>query len=239
MCINNIGNYKRPSLFLRKFLYKYEVNDREKIFKRKSTRYLQNKLTTEGNVVSKGFNINVDKSDVINKYLPDNYIYFHFKKKIFNQLDWKIKQLDLLFNEFEKYTKNIILTKDIEVDNNNKLFSQKFNTYNYITEEFIDRKKNILFLDNIVGQDLFNVIKHSKKVVAFHGMMTNLGFLLNKPVLDLFHCNINSWEDYRRYRNSFYEFKPKYNDYDFIIPKKNMEKTIAKIKFSLKKCLKN
>ena len=102
-----------------------------------------------------------------------------------------------------------------------------------------DRKKNILFFDNIVGEDLFNVIKHSKKVVAFHGMMTNLAFLLKKPVLDLFYCNIESWNDYRKYRNSFYEFKPKYEGYDFIIPKKSMQKTITKIKFSLKKCQKN
>ena len=54
-------------------------------------------------------------------------------------------------------------------------------------------------------------------------MMTNLGFLLGNPVLDLFHCNITCWEEYRRYRNSFYEFKPKHNNYDFVIPKKDME----------------
>ena len=28
ICIDNIKNYKRPSEFLRKFLFKYEVNDR-------------------------------------------------------------------------------------------------------------------------------------------------------------------------------------------------------------------
>ena len=88
-----------------------------------------------------------------------------------------------------------------------------------------------------MGEDLFNVIKYSNKVVAFHGMMTSLGYLLKKPVLDLFHCKIERWEDYRRYRNSFYEFKPKSINYDFIIPKKNINKTIKKMEFSLKKCL--
>ena len=72
--------------------------------------------------------------------------------------------------------------------------------------------------------------------MAFHGMMTNLGFLLKRPVLDLYHCKINSWNEYRRYRNSFYEFKPKHKDYDFIIPKKDIKKTILKMKFSLEKC---
>ena len=58
---------------------------------------------------------------------------------------------------------------------------------------------------------------------------------MNKKVLDLWYTKINSWNDYRKYRNAFYEFKPKNNNYDFIIPKKNIFKTISKIKFSLKK----
>ena len=240
LCINNIGNYRRPSLLLRKFLYKIEINDREKIFKRQSTRILQNKLTTNGeNISQSNFKIVIKKSEILKKYLPDDYIYFHYKKSIFSKLGWGIEQLELLFKEFSKYTDNIIFTKDIEFDSNNKLFSDKFNSYNFKTKMHNDRKKNILFFDNIVGEDLFNVIKHSKKVVAFHGMMTNLAFLLKKPVLDLFYCNIESWNDYRKYRNSFYEFKPKYEGYDFIIPKKSMQKTITKIKFSLKKCQKN
>ena len=44
ICINNTGNYRRPNTFLRKFLYKYEINDRGKVFKRDSTRLLQYKL---------------------------------------------------------------------------------------------------------------------------------------------------------------------------------------------------
>ncbi len=66
-------------------------------------------------------------------------------------------------------------------------------------------------------------------------MMTLIGYILNKKVLDLWHCRINSWDDYRKYRNAFYEFKPKRSNYDFIIPKKSINKTIDKIKFSLKK----
>ena len=65
-------------------------------------------------------------------------------------------------------------------------------------------------------------------------MMTNLASIEKKPVLDLFYCKINSWEDYRKYRNSFYEFKPKYKGYNFTIPSKNINKTLNKITFSLK-----
>ena len=98
---------------------------------------------------------------------------------------------------------------------------------------------SVLLFENIAGEDLYNVIKYSHKIITFHGMMTQLGYLLKKPVLDLWYCKINSWEDYRRYRNSFYEFKPRHKDYDFIIPKKNINKTINKIRFSLKKCRAN
>ena len=97
------------------------------------------------------------------------------------------------------------------------------------------RSKKVIFFDNIDGKDLYNVIFHSKKVVAFHGMMTNIGSINKQQVLDLFHCKIKNWNDYRNYRNSFYEFKPKYVGYDFIIPNNDIDKTIRKMRYSLKK----
>ena len=54
-----------------------------------------------------------------------------------------------------------------------------------------------------------------------------------KKVLDLYFCEIKNWDDYRKYRNSFYEFKPSYNGYDFIIPSKDIKKTIKKMNFFL------
>ena len=237
ICINNIKNYKRPALFLRKFLFKYEINHREIAFKRDSTKLIQFRLTSKNINTIDNFNIslNISKSVKLVKYLPTNYVYFHFKKKIFKELGWNISELKMLFKKFNNYYPNIVLTKDIEIDENTEIFRKNFNMYNFETDEFVNNDSNVIFFDNIVGEDLYNVIKFSKKIVAFHGMMTNLGGLEKKPVLDLFHCNIDSWEDYRRYRNSFYEFKPKYAGYDFIIPSKNIQKTIRKISFSLKK----
>ena len=78
-------------------------------------------------------------------------------------------------------------------------------------------------------------IKYAEPFSYFHlGMMTNLGSLEYKPVIDLFYCKINSWNDYRNYRNSFYEFKPKYKGYNFIIPSKDINKTLKKLLFLLK-----
>ena len=93
----------------------------------------------------------------------------------------------------------------------------------------------ITLIDEIKGSDLYNLVRNADKVVAFHGMMTNLASINKHKVLDLFHCNIRNWDDYRNYRNSFYEFKPSYNGYDFIIPSKNIKKTLKKIRYSLKK----
>ena len=125
--------------------------------------------------------------------------------------------VDKLWPDFnENDFNNIVFTKDISewrsanvLDENSIIFKNNFNSYDFKSDKFISNKSNVLLFDNIVGEDLFNVIKYAHIIVSFHGMMTNLASLLKKPVLDLWHCRINSWEDYRKYRNSFYEFKPK------------------------------
>jgi hypothetical protein len=236
ICINNIKNYKRPGFFLRKFLFKYEINHREIAFKRDSIKLIQFRLTSENINTIDNFNIslNISKSAKLAKYLPTNYVYFHFKKKTFKKLGWNMNQLKILFKKFNNYYPNIVLTKDIEIDENTEIFRKYFNMYNFETDEFVNNNSNVIFFDNIAGEDLYNVIKFSKKIVAFNGMMTSLASLEKKPVLDLFYCKINSWEDYRRHRNCFYEFKPKYKDYNFIIPNKDINKTVKKINFAFK-----
>ncbi len=234
ICVNNINKYKRPKEFLRKYLFKYKINHRDAIFKRKPTADLQFSLCSEDIEKKKNFNFNPHISANLKEKLPDKYIYFHLKKKIADDLGWEIKELNILFNKFTEFYPNVILTKDIEIDKNNAIFKNNFNSYDLKTSKFIDNNSKVLFLDNIEGKDLYNVIKLSEKVVAFHGMMTNLGSLEYKPVIDLFYCKINSWNDYRNYRNSFYEFKPKYKGYNFIIPSKDINKTLKKILFLLK-----
>ena len=235
ICIDNINNYKRPAPFFRKLLFKYVVNDRSAIFKRKSSAQIQNELTFNVNSINKIKKIEIKINSELNMYLPKNYFYFHAKKKILDELGWGIKELKLVFNELLKFSENVVLTKDIELDINSGIFKKNFNSYDFNTKEYIDKSQKIIFYDNIDGENLYNVIRLSKKVIAFHGMMTNLASINNVPVLDLFYTKINNWNDYRNYRNSFYEFKPKYNNYDFIIPKKNINQTIKKMKFSLNK----
>ena len=50
-------------------------------FKRLSTEKIQSKLTSDNNVYNNKFGINTKKSDLLKKTLPENYFYFHAKKK--------------------------------------------------------------------------------------------------------------------------------------------------------------
>ena len=129
----------------------------------------------------------------------------------------------------------MIFTKDLENNDNIENYKNEFNIIDFLNGEKIINDSNIYLLNNISGSDLYHIINNADKVVAFHGMMTNLASIENNQVLDLFLCEINTIEDYRRYKNALYEFKPKYPEYDFIVPSKDIRKTIRKMQFSLKK----
>ena len=237
LCINGSNNYKRPQEFLRKYLFKYVINNRSAIFKRDSTEMIQYELTKNINQLNPEteININIEVSDVLKKFLPKNYCYFHLKKQRLDALEWGISEIKLLLDELLKYSPNVVITKDIEVDENSKILKENFNSFDFKSNNYLNKNKKVIFLDNIDGKDIYNVIKLSRKIVAFHGMMTSLGAINKKKILDLYQCNIKNWNDYRSYRNAFYEFKPSYEGYDFIIPSKNIYKTIKKIEFSLNK----
>tara|TARA_Y100000590_G_scaffold467765_1_gene647880 strand:- start:1113 stop:2153 length:1041 start_codon:yes stop_codon:yes gene_type:complete len=235
LCVNGQNGYKRPNIFLRKILHKFVINDRETTLKRKSTQDLQLELAGETEIHDKIFvkNLNSEHSENLKKYLPKDYMLIHYKKKIFEELNWSVDELQNILTELQKYSSNVVLIKDIEQDEKNIIFKNRYKTFDFKKNKFFDKPGKIFFFDNIDGLDLYNVIKCSKKVIATHGMMTNLGALCRKPVLDLYHCVINNKDDYHSYKNAFYEFKASYSDYDFIIPSKNIEKTIKKMRFSL------
>ena len=95
--------------------------------------------------------------------------------------------------------------------------------------EYNNLSTKIILYDNIKGEDLYGTIVNSSKVIAFHGMMTNLASINRKNTIDMWFCDIKNYNDYRNYRNAFYEFKPKYKGYNFIIPSKEIDKTIRKL----------
>ncbi len=232
LCINGPNNYKRPPLFLRKYLFKYIINDRAAIFKRDHTSKLQADLTQKKNInVADNINIELKISDLLNKNLPNNYAYFHLKKSITDKLSWNIDDLFKLFNFFLENYDHVVFTRDIEKNNKDDFLKGKFKTIDFRNNKVLEQNLNskILLYDNIEGEDLYNTIFNSSKVIAFHGMMTNLASINKKSIIDMWFCDIKNYNDYKNYRNAFYEFKPKYNGYDFIIPSKNINKTIKKL----------
>ncbi len=232
LCINGPNNYKRPSIFLRKYLFKYVINDREAIYKRDHTTKLQEDLTKErDNKSSSNNNFKLSVSDFLQINLPNNFVYFHLKMNITERLNWNIDDLSKLFNFFLKHYDYVVFSRDIENNNKKDILKEKFKTIDFKNRKIINKNLNskILLFDNIKGEDLYNTITSSSKVIAFHGMMTNLASIKKKETIDMWFCDIKNYNDYRNYRNAFYEFKPKYNGYDFIIPSKKITKTIKKL----------
>ncbi len=232
LCINGHNNYRRPSLFLRKYLYKYVINDRGACYKRIHTTELQVNLTKE-DVLTKKKNIEIKlkNSEILNKNLPTNYAYFHLKKNITDKLNWDIDDLFKLFNFLLDRYEHVIFTRDIEMNIKEDHLKNKFRVIDFKNKKMINKDLNskIVLYDNIEGEDLYKTIINSSKVIAFHGMMTNLASISKKKVIDMWFCNIKNLNDYKNYRNAFYEFKPKYDGYNFIIPSKQIDKTIKKL----------
>ena len=233
LTMKDINQYRRPNNFLKKYLYKYIVNDRSINFKRPSIFLLQNQLIGDYYKYDYKIKLEIKKNEI--PITLDDYYHFHINKKKFDKLGWGSKNIDIILNHLLKYKQKIIITRDIENNNRDAELYEKYNVYDFNNKNFINNKSNITILENVKGQELYEIIKKADKIIAFHGMITSFAWIEKKKVLDLYFCEINNWNDYRRYRNSFYEFKPTYSGYDFIIPKKDIKKTLKKMDFFLKK----
>ena len=217
----------RPSLFLKKYLYKSAELDRINIKKRKSSYEIQSSL----------IDTNLDRNYLINEIsinhtflYPKNFIFFHYKLSLFeNLLKWDLdticKFLEILSNKYE----NILFSSELNDQNKNNFFSNKFNTFDFINNKKIDlNKKNIFFLKDIDGPDLFDAVKKSTKIISPEGIITHMGYYLNKPILALMHFNLHKRQDFISQIISCKEWFPPTN-YKFIVLKKNFDKSIHKI----------
>ena len=233
LTMKNINNYQRPNNFLNKSLYKYVVNDRSVSFRRPSSFLLQNQLI--GDYHKEAYKIKLENKTNDIPITLNNYYHFHINKKKFDKLGWGSQNIDNILNHLLKYKQKIIVTRDIDNNKRNMEFYKKYNVYDFDSKNFIDNKSKITLMENVQGRELYEIIRKADKIIAFHGMITSFAWIEKKKVLDLYFCEINNWNDYRRYRNSFYEFKPSYSGYDFTIPKKDITKTLKKMNFFLKK----
>ena len=63
-------------------------------------------------------------------------------------------ELKLLFTELLKYSEHVVLTKDIELDENSKIFKENFNSFDFKTSKFIDKSQKIIFLITLMEKIL-------------------------------------------------------------------------------------
>ncbi len=212
-------NYLRPPIFLRKFLYRYVINDRESKNIRKSIHELHLDLVLKKN--NSNYNMATLNKKIIPNFNVKDYFLVHYNKFKFKKLNWNLNDFFILVDELKDFNKNIVITNDINDYETNKLIKQKY----------IDNNTNkVFYFPNVKGEFFFNIIGNADLVIAFHGMITSIGAIQNTKVLDLFNCNIKNKDDFYRYKNAFHEFKPKLKGYEFLIPKTSIKKSLKKIK---------
>lgn len=218
ICVNN-NKYYRPPLILRSLLERFVINDRGTKKIRKSINDLHLNL-----VLNKDkFNYNLatlDKKNLNDENIKD-YFFIHFNKFKFNMLNWNLNDFFKIVDELKSINKNIVLTNDLNDKDTNKLILNKYSG---------PSTKGIYYYPDAKGEFFFNLIGNAKLVVAFHGMITSIGAIQKVKVLDLFNCDIKNKDDFYKYKNAFHEFKPKLNNYEFLIPKEDFNETINKIK---------
>ncbi len=217
----------RPNVFLKKYLYKSVELDRINIKKRKSSYQIQSSLIDTNlnkNYLNNEFSIN-------HSFLyPKNFIYFHYKRSLFeNLLKWDLDTICSLLDILSKKHDNILFSSEINDEEINNFFSNKFNTFDFINNKKINlNNKNIFFLKDIDGYNLFDAIKKSSKIISPEGIITHMGYYLKKPILALMHFNLYNRRDFISQIISCKEWFPPKN-YNFIVLKKNFDKSLQKI----------
>ena len=209
ICVDN-EKRKRPSIFLRKYLFKYEVNNRSKNIRKKPIYDMEKKLIE--NVIPsirKQIPYKEIKYDVNGKPID---VLFHYKSNIFGDIDKNIHQFDELFLQLtNKFNIKIRVSTDLEF---------KITENNYI--EIFENNKNIQFLGPISADDLTKEVGCSDLIISPHGAITCIGAYYNKNIIDIFDRTIT--------KNAYFEFRPyTRGKYQFIFRSLDIKKTFVKI----------
>jgi len=222
----------RPALFLRKYLYKYEVVNRKNKVNKTPLEQMQLNLVSEAKL-DKNFIYNLNFPSNINfidSSIPKNFYFFQFKKNFFEEINWDLKKLDKFFSLLLSKVENIVFCSDIENTNYNKSFLQKYPYINFESNvpDISNKKDKILYLHNVTGENLFYVVKLSKKVICPHGLISWISKINQIPTVALFNFKITNKKDYLRQKISFSVWYPK-KSFDFAFLNTDFEKALKKI----------
>ncbi len=221
------GLKKRPQNFFKKYLYKYVEIDRLNIKKRKSSYDLQESLIDTNLTKNQLNNSSSTKHDF--KY-PKNYIFFHYKKNLFkNLLNWDLKTVSSFIDYLSSKYENVLFSSELNNNEANKFFSNIYNSFDFQDYKLhIVNNKNVYFLKEVDGYDLFDAVNKSKQIISPEGIITHMGYYCKKPILALMHFNLKNRQDFINQIISCKEWFPP-NDYNFIVLKKNFDLSLSKL----------
>ena len=219
-------NKERPITYINKFLFKFKTNNRKVKKRGESIKYIIEDLCSNNLQSNDGIiNINPKSNFNFEIFSQNKYCHFHFKKFLYEKKKWSFSNLNTFLNILIKNKFRVLLTSDIEKNEFNKIFKDKFKTVDFedtnINKLSSSLTDDIIYLENIKSLDLFNLIKNASLVVSPHGTMTVMASYLKVPVFDIFDNTIN--------KIAFYEYKPDNKNYKFMILKSFSEKQMIKI----------
>ena len=223
----------RPNNFLLRYLHKRILIDRTSINKRLSTYIQQENLIEDVDKANSLINM---KYEIRRKFeLPDKYIFFHYKHKLFNELlDWELKKTLDFIKYLSTKSEKLLFSSEFCNEEINKFFQENYNTYDYTNNKnTLINDNNIIFLKNIDGLDLYDVINHSTNVIAPEGIMPHIAYFLKKKPIALLYFILENKNDLNDQIISCKEWFPPDN-FKYIILKKDLSKTIKKIEKRLK-----
>ena len=221
------GTKNRPNNFLLKYIHKYVTIDRLTIKKRNSSYNIQESL------IEYSYNNNMinTNSNIENNFnFPKEYVFFHYKHKLFNDLlGWTLNDIDNLLIFLKKKNKNIMFSSELNNSQVNNHFSNKYNSFDFNNKTHNNINENgIFFLKDVEGYDLFDIVRKSKNVIAPEGIITHMAYFLKKPILALMHFKLNDRRDFINQIISCKEWFPP-SKYKFTVLKKNFTTSLNKL----------
>ena len=104
------GLKNRPNNFLLKYLYKYVTINRLTIKKRVSSYNIQESLIEH---IDNSIMINTNSNIENDFHFPKEYVFFHYKHKLFHDLlGWSLDDIDNLLEFLRKKNKNLIFSSE-------------------------------------------------------------------------------------------------------------------------------
>ena len=225
ICIDS--NKSRPNSFLKKYLFTTSTIYKKDKSKVQSWYKVQENLL---NSTKKNKNfIKLDFKKFTKFDYPKNATYFHYKFNLFNEkLKWDLVNINKFILFLSSKRDYIVFSSELNSIKENQYFIDNFNSYDFKFNIFTKKNnRNILFLNNIEGKDLFNMIYLSKEVIAPESGITHIGSFLNKKTLALMHFNFKNKNEIFRQIIDCKEWAPR--NFKFIILKRNFDQSILKI----------